>query len=51
MQAALDTPAPDPMSEGRSAYLREHSKRNVARKYLDVFSSAPSGVALELGKM
>jgi glycogen synthase len=51
MQAALDSPAPDPMSEGRSAYLREHSKRDVARKYLDVFSRAPSGVALELGKM
>jgi hypothetical protein len=51
MQAALEAPEFDTMSEGRIAYLRDHSKRNVARKYLDVFSRSPSRVALELGKM
>jgi glycogen(starch) synthase len=39
------------MSEARAAYLREHSKRNVALKYLDVFSRPAHAVGLELGKM
>lgn len=51
MEAALEAPEFDPMSEGRMAYLQEHSKRNVARKYLDVFSCSRPGFALELGKM
>ena len=51
LRQALDAPACDPMPECRVAYLKEHSKRNVARKYLDVFSRPSSRVALELGKM
>ena len=51
MRDALEAPEFDPMSDAKVAYLRDHSKRNVARKYLDVFSRSPSRVALELGKM